>query len=405
MDLEVAPGQLVRTKAYNGQVPGPLLRLTAGKSISVDVINDTDDPEIVHWHGFHIPSEVDGAPEAGTPMVQGHDRRRYTFTPDPLGTRWYHAHAMAGHSVKRGTYTGQFGIAIIEAANNPAPYDMEVPILLHEWDPFFSSDMAMDVDYKLFSINGKALGAGEPIRVKRSQRLLFRFVNCSATMQHRLALAGHAFQVIALDGNEITKPVTVPVLEMAPGERMDAIVDMNNPGVWILGEEDDRLRLGGAGIVVEYADSTGGPKWVKPEPFVWDYLAFGGSASSPEPEATVPLVFEPRHDGNMWAINGKSFPNTDPFFVRSGARNRLVFDNRSEMSHPVHLHRHTFELTRFAGKQTSGVFKDVVLVPARSVVEADLIANVPGPSLFHCHQQFHMDFGFMAVMQYRDILT
>src|SRR5579872_415301 len=189
MDLEVAPGHLVRTKAYNGQVPGPVLRLAAGKSISVDVINETDDPEIVHWHGFHIPSDVDGAPEAGTPMVQGHDRRRYTFTPNPLGTRWYHAHAMAGHSLKRGTYTGQFGIAIIEAGNSPAPYDMEAPILLHEWDPFFSSDMAMDVDYTLFSINGKMLGAAEPIRVKRSQRLLFRFVNCSATMQHRLALA------------------------------------------------------------------------------------------------------------------------------------------------------------------------------------------------------------------------
>jgi FtsP/CotA-like multicopper oxidase with cupredoxin domain len=71
------------------------------------------------------------------------------------------------------------------------------------------------------------------------------------------------------------------------------------------------------------------------------------------------------------------------------------------MSHPVHLHRHTFEITRFAGKPTSGVFKDVVSVPARTKVEVDLLANTPGPSLLHCHQQFHMDFGFMTVMQYR----
>ena len=402
MDLELAPGHVIRTKAYNGQVPGPVLRMTGGRTISVDVINETNDPEMVHWHGLHIPPEVDGAHEEGTPMVQGHDRRRYTFTPDPSGTRWYHAHAMAGHSLKRGTYTGQFGVAIVEPRQNPARYDLEVPVALHEWDPFFSSDMAMDVDYRIFSINGKMLGSGEPIRVKNSQRVLFRLVNSSATMQHRLALSGHTFQVIALDGNDIAKPVTVPVLDMAPGERVDAIVEMKNPGIWILGEEDDRQRNAGAGIVVEYADATGAPKWIKPEPFAWDYLAFGGANKLPEPESTIPLIFTPGSDGNMWAINGKSFPKTDPFFVKPGVRNRLVFDNRSDMSHPVHLHRHTFELTRFAGRPTSGVLKDVVVVPARSVVEVDLMATAPGPSLFHCHHQFHMDFGFMAVMRYTD---
>ena len=70
------------------------------------------------------------------------------------------------------------------------------------------------------------------------------------------------------------------------------------------------------------------------------------------------------------------------------------------MDHPVHLHRHTFEIVRYAGKPVSGVMKDVVLVPARQTVEVDVLANNPGPSLFHCHQQFHMDFGFMALMRY-----
>jgi FtsP/CotA-like multicopper oxidase with cupredoxin domain len=405
IEHELAPGHKVRTLAYNGQIPGPLLRMTLGKKISVDIVNDTRDPEMVHWHGFGIPPEVDGAHEEGTPMVQGKDRRRYTFTPQPVGTRWYHAHAMAGTNLNRGTYSGQFGMVIIEPRENPARYDMEVPILLHEWDGYFSTDMMNDVEYKTFSINGRMLGSGEPIQVKRGQRVLFRVLNSSATANHRLALPGHTFTVVALDGNDIAKPVSVPVLEMAPGERIDAIVEMKTPGIWILGEEDDRMRIAGAGIIVEYADATGGPQWKKPEPFVWDYLAFGGAEKSPEPALTIPLVFEPRYDGNLWAINGKSYPKTDPFFVRPGVRNRLVFDNRCDMSHPVHLHRHTFELTRWAGKQTSGIFKDVVLVPKRSVVEVDLIANNPGPSLFHCHQQFHMDYGFMSMMQYRDTGT
>jgi len=399
--VDLGDGKTAKTMSYNGQVPGPLLRMTEGRKIAVDIINETREPEMVHWHGLHIPPEVDGAMEEGTPMVQGRDTRRFSFTPNPTGTRWYHAHAMAGHNLTKGSYTGQFGMLIVEPRENPARYDLEVPILLHEWDPFFSSDMRMDVDYKTFSINGKVLGAGEPVRVKSAQRVLFRILNSSATQNHRLALSGHRFQVVAMDGNPVTRQVKVPVLEMAPGERIDAIVEMNAPGVWVLGEEDDKQRKAGAGIVVEYAGATGRPQWVKPAKFVWDYTAFGGNAASPEPASTVPLVFEPRYDGNLWAINGKSWPKTDPFFVVKGARNRLVFDNRTEMSHPVHLHRHTFEITKYAGKSTSGVFKDVVMVPAKSVVEVDLIADAPGPSLFHCHQQFHMDFGFMGLMQYK----
>jgi FtsP/CotA-like multicopper oxidase with cupredoxin domain len=400
ISVDVGRGHTIRTLAYNGQIPGPLLRMTEGKPVIVDVVNETRNPEMVHWHGFHIPPEVDGAHEEGTPMVQGLDTRRFVFTPNPAGTRWFHTHAMAAHNLKIGTYSGQFGMAVVEPRSNPARYDLEVPVLLHEWDPFFSSDMAMDVDYRIFSINGKMLGAGEPIRVRAGQRALFRIVNASATMQHRLALPGHMFQVVALDGNAVPVPRSVPVLELAPGERVDAIVEMNSPGVWILGEEDGKQRAAGAGIVVEYAGSRGKPQWTAPSTFVWDYAIFGKSEVPPQPAAILPIVIEPRSDGNLWAVNGKSYPNTDVLRPIAGKRNRLVFDNRSDMAHPVHLHRHSFELTRVAGKATSGVYKDVVLVPARKTVEVDFMAESPGPSLFHCHQQFHMDFGFMALMQY-----
>lgn len=399
--FEIGPKRSVKTVAYGGRIPGPLLRMAAGKPVTVEVINETNEPEMVHWHGLHIPPEVDGAHEEGTPMVQGHDSRRYTFTPGPEGTRWYHAHAMAGHTLTKGTYTGQFGVLIVEPRENPARYDIEVPIVLHEWEGYFSADNDMDVNYRAFSINGKMLGHGEPIRVKAGQKALFRIVNASATMGHRLALPGHTFYVVALDGNPVVRPGPVPVLELAPGERVDAIVEMNAVGKWIFGEEDQAQRTAGAGIVVEYAGSAGAAQWVKPARFVWDYLRFGTSNPAPAPAAVVPLIIEPGINGNLWAVNGKSYPNTDPFFVVPNERNRLIFDNRSSMAHPVHLHRHTFEITRYAGKTSSGVFKDVVVVPARSQVEVDLVANTPGPSLFHCHQQFHMDFGFMAVMQYR----
>ena len=255
INAEIGPGHVVRTTAYNGKVPGPLLRMTEGTPVTVEVINETRRPGLVHWHGLHLPPEVDGAHEEGTPMVQGRDRRRYTFTPRPAGTRWYHTHAMAGHNLTIGSYSGQFGMLVVAARSDPAPYDLEFPIILHEWDPFFVA--ATDLDYRVFSINGRMLSAGEPLRVRHGQHVLLRVLNASATNPHRIALPGHRFQVVALDGNIVPAPRSVTVLDLAPGEHIDAIVEMNRPGIWILGETDKKQRAAGAGVVVEYAGANG----------------------------------------------------------------------------------------------------------------------------------------------------
>ena len=103
---------------------------------------------------------------------------------------------------------------------------------------------------------------------------------------------------------------------------------------------------------------------------------------------------------NRWTINGKSFPDTDPLPVQAGRRYRLVFHNKSGDAHPIHLHRHTFEITNFNGKSTSGVFKDVINVPRYQSAEVDVVADDPGLTLFHCHMQLHQDFGFMTLVKY-----
>jgi FtsP/CotA-like multicopper oxidase with cupredoxin domain len=415
VELEIAPRKTVKTIGYNGSAPGPVLRFREGQRITIDVFNDTKEPEIVHWHGLLIAPEVDGSTEEGTPLILPHSSQRYSFVVRPSGTRWYHTHVSAGRNLNRATFTGQFGMFYIEPKSDPGKYDAEIPLCLHGWKPYLGSmggEGTLEAVYELFSVNTHALGYGEPIRVREGQRVLFRFLNASATLQHQIALAGHKFEVISLDGNPVPTPRTVEILSLGPAERVDAVVTMNAPGIWILGELNDQIRNQGLGIIVEYENRSDTPRWVAPANVDWDYTLFGstpdgssGKQTTPvEQPEIVPLVFRRKFAGNNWVdhwtINGKEYPKTDPILVRENHRYLLRFDNQSDDDHPVHLHRHSFELKNIAGKSTAGVIKDVVVVPRRKTVEVEFVANNPGTTLFHCHQQLHMDFGFMALIRY-----
>jgi FtsP/CotA-like multicopper oxidase with cupredoxin domain len=365
--------------------------------------------------------------------------RRIAFVPKPAGFRFYHTHVVAGADLNRGTYTGQLGPVYIEPKNDPGAYDREVFLVLKEFEPSFSrgGDMAMDflagapiaelqrmgkaaddeakekakgfeVGYDLFSINGHALGSGEPVRVKQGERILFHVLNGSAGEIRSLALPGHVFRVVALDGNPVPTPGDVPVLWLGTAERVSAIVEMNRPGVWVMGDlaDDDRRR--GMGIVIEYAGAKGKPQWVKPKPYKWDYTRFSKPGATPaSPDETIAMTIVKHNaalDGfNQWTLNGEAFSMEamKPMVkIREGSRYRLKFRNASDDIHPLHLHRHSFELVRVGGKPTAGILKDVVMLGGFQEIEFDFIADNPGRTLFHCHQQLHMDFGFMALFDY-----
>jgi FtsP/CotA-like multicopper oxidase with cupredoxin domain len=267
-----------------------------------------------------------------------------------------------------------------------------------------------EVGYDSFTINGRMLGHGVPIRVKQGQRVLFHILNGSATEIRSLALPGHLFQVVAFDGNPVPNPARVPVLWLGTAERISAIVEMNHPGVWIMGDLDNDDRRHGMGIVVEYAGSKGKAEWIAPPPFKWNYMRFAkAGATPPAPDETFEMMFakdNAAEEGfNRWTINGAAYPMTGErtsasFHVKEGKRYRIRMRNASDDIHPIHLHRHSFELTGFAGKPTAGIGKGVVMLGGYQETEIDFVADNPGLTLFHCHQQLHMDFGFMALFDY-----
>jgi FtsP/CotA-like multicopper oxidase with cupredoxin domain len=407
LNLEIAPRKVVHTVAYNGHVPGPLIRWPEGKPIAIDVFNRTAIPEIVHWHGLWIPSAMDGSAEEGGSMIAPGAQFRYLFTPRPAGSRWYHTHAFAGHDLKRATYTGQFGCFYIEPREDTGAYDQEIFLTLHDWNAYKggSGDSSMEAAYEYGTIDGRMLGFGDPLRVREGQRVLLHLLNASASLIHWLALAGHELIVVAMDGNPVPTPSPAHAVRLGPAERIDAVVTMNQPGVWILGETREQLRKTGMGIVVEYANQQGKPKWMEPPETVWDYRPFAAApAATREPDEIIPLRFESKFHGqgafDSWTINGKSYPHTDTVMLRQGQKYRLQMINHSTDDHPLHLHRHSFEVTKLDGTAVSGLNKDVLVVPANTTSEVDFTANNPGATLFHCHNQTHLDFGFAMLFQY-----
>ena len=441
--IELASNRIISATTYNEQFPGPLLRFKEGQPVTVDAYNDTDTPEQLHWHGQQVPVDVDGASEEGTPFIPAHGKRRIVFTPRPAGFRFYHTHVRAGANLSAGMYGGEVGPVYIEPHREPGRYDREVFLVLKEFQPTFSrgGDMAMDflypatpvkalkeqgesamnaslakgmphgyeVGYDSFTINGRMLGHGEPIRVKPGERVLFHILTGSATEIRSLALPGHSFQVVALDGNPVPNPASVPVLWLSTGERISAIVEMNHPGVWTLGDLSDDDRGHGMGIVVEYAGRTGKPQWIAPPPFRWSYAHFAKpGATAQVPDETFTMLIEKRNAAdegfNQWTINGAAYPSGTmapaSFHLQEGRRYRLRLHNASDDIHPIHLHRHSFELTNLDGVSTAGVMKDVLMLGGYQKAEVDFVANNPGLTLFHCHQQLHMDFGFMTLFDY-----
>src|SRR4029450_2202644 len=221
-------------------------------------------------------------------------------------------HPGAGTDLTRSLYGGLYGFLIVEPASDPGRYDQEVLLAAHHWQGSWVSmqdirtgpppDNGLEVLYASASFTDKMLGHGQPVRVREGQRVLFRLLNASPTENVTLALAGHRLTVIALDGNPVPSPQSVDTLFLAPAERADVIVEMNRPGVWILGGIKDEDRKMGLGVVVEYANQRGTPQWLEPPNSAWDYTIFGRDRPLPAPDERLELVFEKVPRGKRYRL-------------------------------------------------------------------------------------------------------
>lgn len=432
---EVRPGLVTRTRSYGGEVPGRLLRLREGQRVVVELRNRTREQQTISWHGMIVPDTVDGL---RTPAVAPGSSATYEFTATPAGTRLYHS-VQGG-----GMFSGLFGPLIVDAKDERGGYDHEEVLLLHEFEPKIPTTGSMmderppgsptlsapamgmsagamgnmggmgamdmggmlmyDAAYAAYAVNGRALGAADPIRVKRGQRVRFRIINASATLTHRLALPGHRFLVTHLDGNPVPAPRSLDAVELGPGERVDALVTMETPGVWILGSTVEEARRRGLGVVVAYDGARGEAAWRDEARDAFRYVDFGGRAPVGHVDGVYDLVLRQSPEGhNAWSINGRRYPDTPRLYVRKGGTFLIRFSNLSMMEHPMHVLGNGFELAMADGVAASGIRKDTVVVrPMMGRTNVLFRADNPngGEFLLMCHNWQHMEGGMACVVSY-----
>lgn len=212
---EVTPGQTLEAYAYNGMVPGPEIRVTEGDKVRVILKNELDEATAIHYHGLIIPNAMDGVPFITQPPVNPGTSFTYEFTAKNPGSHMYHSHMNSALQVTKGL----LGAFIIEPTDTSAypPYDQEYTMILND-GPLG------------FTLNGKGFPATEAVTVKRGTRLLVRYMN-EGLMIHPMHLHGMPMTIFAQDGN-LNPPYKCDTVNIAPGQRIDALVDCTEVGAW-----------------------------------------------------------------------------------------------------------------------------------------------------------------------------
>ncbi len=434
---ELAPGKRIKAMAYNGQIPGPEIRLKEGETARIVLNNGLSEPTTIHWHGVDVPNAMDGVPGITQKPVQPGETFTYEFTATPAGTRWYHTHFQEHKQLDLGLYAP----LIIEPAKaDPFPFDREYTLVLDDWATGTGAAVASTIEgtaggrgrmggmmggmmgrrgmggmmggghspaYDVMTINGKAYPATQPLKVRKSERIRLRLINASAEHTHVVRVAGHRLQVTHSDGNPLVQAVEVDAVPIAPSERYDVQFIAEKPGAWFLYCSQHGHADAGEQVLVSYE----GREESKPEAPVagvsgldlWQYGLARGRQVLPRSsgqERSFDLTLSGGMMGSdVWTINGKRYPDTDPLRVKKGDLVRVALNNMSMEAHPMHLHGQSFKVLSVNRRRlTEPIIRDSIDVDGHmGSVLIEFTAHNPGDWFFHCHKPMHMDGGMITV--------
>lgn len=265
---EYSNGKTITAWAYNGQIPGPEIRVKEGDKVRIKLTNKLPKDTTIHWHGINVPYNMDGVPGVSQEAVKSGATFTYEFTATPAGTHFYHTHGSAHADEAQQMDMGLSGAFIVEPVDYQKP-NREYTLVLDDWqkqgNDFNMGMMGMDMDhsmmmnYNLFTINGLSAPDTKPLDVKQGEKVRIRLINASSATIHPMHLHGHQFTVVSEDGNELP-PAQQRVrntIALNPGETYDIEVVANNPGVWAF--HCHELHHAGSGMMTLFKYDGYGP--------------------------------------------------------------------------------------------------------------------------------------------------
>lgn len=263
---EYMEGKYMQVWAYNGQIPGPEIRVTEGDKVRVIVKNNLKVQTSIHWHGTHIDNKADGIPGLSSDPIKPGETYAYEFTATPAGTRFYHTHGSSHMDVATQLDMGLSGPLIIEQ-KNPKKYDREYVYMLDEWDIapdgsnralLMPNNHSTHSDPNIFTINGRSFPDTDTLWVKKGEKILIRLINSGTNAIHPMHTHGHSYKVVAMDGFSVPEGTEQERdnLVLNPGERYDIELIANNPGRWLF--HCHQVHHASAGMIVPffYANPT-----------------------------------------------------------------------------------------------------------------------------------------------------
>jgi FtsP/CotA-like multicopper oxidase with cupredoxin domain len=432
---------------YNGQIPGPEIRVREGEIIRVILKNFLPEGTTIHWHGVPVPNRMDGVPVVTQKAVMPGETFIYEFEAKPAGSYMYHSHVH--YQLDQGLY----GPLIIEPARPAGSYDREYTLALEDWVMRDGGGIAeterrstmggmggmgmgrgmggmggrgmmrgggggrgglassagplLEPVYDGYAVNGRVGPAITPLEVSKGDKVKLRLLNPSSATIYVLRLAGHTLTITHVDGRPI-KPIQTDVLRIGMGERYDVEFLADNPGNWLLAAAEQGFGEGQLRIPVRYKGikqkEAEAPTFYRGLRFAtyWDFQALNPSVASDL--GPVDRVYTQTLSGGMhspyWTINGYVYPDSERLAVSAGETIGISYGNQSMMPHPMHLHGHFFRVVNQSLPRERWTLKDTIIVDPMQRVDIEFLADNPGNWFHHCHNLYHMEAGMANVVSF-----
>ncbi|WP_245954332.1 multicopper oxidase family protein [Paenibacillus flagellatus] len=400
--MTLPSGEKKEAWTYNGQLPGPELRVKQGDLVEVTLINtDIDAGVTIHWHGVDVPNAEDGVAGMTQDAVMPQEKYVYRFIAEQAGTNWYHSHQQSSKQVQMGLY----GVFIVEPDTTLPRQTADLAVVLHDWQ----------------AENGTSVSLGQLNRLQRKTAepgtlVRLRLVN-AGNSRAPIYISGVPFQVAAIDGTDIHEPADLSDsrLELAAGGRTDVTFVMPDTAVGLSRQTGPFVQDGNVLVI---SPSNGGmpPDAVKGS--VFDPASYGTPMRTKFGPGTrydrnYKLVFDNRlgfYNGTftfVQTINGRVFPDAPMFKVREGDLVKMSFANRGFDDHPMHLHGHHIQVLSRNGKAVAGSpwIADTLNVAPGETYEVAFVADNPGIWMDHCHNLDHAAVGMSAHLVYEGVYS